>query len=129
MKILIAEDDNASRVYLKKVLSSYGECDVATDGIEALDLFVSSNEKRKPYDIIFVDVMMPKIDGLKVVKTIRDLETQNNKNICHRVKIIMTSALSDDETIANSYDYGCDGYLTKPINIEKVAEIFKRSIN
>lgn len=48
MKILIAEDDRLSRAFLKKAMEKYGACDVAVDGMEALDLYLESIERRNP---------------------------------------------------------------------------------
>ena len=66
MRILVAEDDRLSRVFLKKFLVRYGECDVAVDGIEALDCFMDAVKQKKPYDLLCLDFMMPRVDGLKV---------------------------------------------------------------
>ena len=62
MKILIAEDDSASRLYLKDTLESHGyTTKVAENGLQALGIF----KKRKP-DLVLSDIQMPKMDGLKL---------------------------------------------------------------
>ncbi len=76
MKILIAEDDRLSRAFLKKAMEKYGACDVAVDGMEALDLYLESIERQEPYDLLCLDIMMPKVDGFKTLKVIRGLEKQ-----------------------------------------------------
>jgi two-component system chemotaxis response regulator CheY len=78
MKILIAEDDLTSRKFLSKFLSKYGECDIVIDGLEALDAFLISLKEKKPYDLICLDIMMPKVDGVKVLKNMKVLEAQYN---------------------------------------------------
>lgn len=93
MRILIAEDDLTSRKFLFKFLSKYGECDMVVDGLEALDAFLMSIKDEKPYDLICLDIMMPKVDGVKVLKNIRDFEIQKNIIPENRSKVIMTTAL------------------------------------
>ena len=126
MRILIAEDDLAGRKVLQKYLSKYGECDIAVDGLEALDTFLTALSENKPYQLICLDIMMPKLDGLKVLKAIRDIEKQKEINEASRVKIIMTTALNDRKTVMESYDSGCEAYAWKPIDLAKLKEVLKK---
>jgi two-component system chemotaxis response regulator CheY len=123
MKILIAEDDLTSRKFLLKFLSQYGECDMVVDGLEALDAFLISMKEQKPYDLICLDIMMPKVDGVKVLKHIRDLETQKGILPEKRSKIIMTTALAETQMVQNAFEIGCDAYAAKPIDTEKFVEV------
>lgn len=123
LKILIAEDDLASRKFLCKFLSEYGECDVVVDGLEAIDAYMIAMKDKKPYDLVCLDIMMPKIDGVKVLRAIRDLETQMFILPEKRVKIIMTTALAEAELVKAAFDYGCEAYASKPINMEKFLEV------
>lgn len=126
MRILIAEDDFASRKFLYKFLSSYGDCDITIDGVEAVDAFQLALEENKPYDLICLDIMMPKLDGVKTLKAIREIEKQ--KDICgnNRVKIIMTTALNDTNSVFTSFDTGCEAYAAKPIDTAKLVEVLKK---
>ena len=122
MRILVAEDDRLSRVFLKKFLVRYGECDVAVDGIEALDCFMDAVKQKKPYDLLCLDIMMPRVDGLKVLKAIRVLEKQHElKHTC----IIMMTALADVEYVDQALELGCDAYAAKPIDTDKVGTVMK----
>lgn len=123
LKILIAEDDMISRKLLWNVLEDYGECDLVVNGIEAIDAFMLATKEKKPYDLICLDIMMPKVDGIKVLKTIRELEMQNadNKNS----KIIMVTALSETEVVDDSFEKGADAYATKPLDIDKLIEVLR----
>ncbi len=123
MKILIAEDDLTSRKFLFKVLSQYGECDLVVDGLEALDAYLLAHKEAKPYDLICLDIMMPKVDGVKVLKNIRDLEAQKGIPQEKRAKIIMTTALAETQYVQNAFDIGCDAYAAKPIDIAKLTEV------
>jgi len=125
-KILIAEDDMVSRKFLSKILSEYGECDIVVDGLEAVEAFMMSSKENEPYDLICLDIMMPKVDGIKVLKVIRDLETQNNIPEEKRSKIIMTTALGETEIVKQAMEYECDAYASKPINIDKLVQVMKK---
>lgn len=126
MKILIAEDDFASRMFLYKFLSSYGECDLTVDGIEAVEAFLMAHDAGKPYDLICLDIMMPKVDGIKALKAIRDIEKQKDIKEINAVKVIMTTALNDTESVHSSFNVGCEGYASKPIDTAKFIEVMKK---
>lgn len=126
MKILIAEDDMMSRKFLYKFLSKYGECDITVDGMEAIDAFLLALKDKKPYDLVCLDIMMPKVDGLKALKIIRDLEAQNGIEENMRVKIIMTTALAETKYVYGSFDAGCEAYATKPIDTAKFLEVVEK---
>ena len=126
MRILIAEDDLTSRKFLFKFLSQYGECDLVVDGLETLDAFLMSLKEGKPYDLICLDIMMPKVDGVKVLKAIRDLETQKGLLPEKRAKVIMTTALAETQFVQNAFEIGCEAYAAKPIDITKLLEVLQR---
>ena len=126
MRILIAEDDLISRTFMKKFLSKYGECDVAVNGLEAIDAFLGALKEERPYQLICLDVMMPKLDGLKALQAIRDIEKQKGLEGDQLVKIIMTTALNDKNTIMNAYDNGCEAYAWKPIETDKFIAVMKK---
>lgn len=123
LKILIAEDDMVSRKLLFKVLSDYGDCDTVVNGIEAIDAFLLSIKEKSPYDMICLDIMMPKADGIQVLKTIRNLEKQYK--IKKTAKIIMVTALSETEVVDDSFEKGADAYATKPIDLDKFIEVMR----
>jgi two-component system chemotaxis response regulator CheY len=123
LRILIAEDDVVSRKLMWKILSDYGDCDLVINGLEAIDAFLLAIKDHEPYDLICLDIMMPKVDGVKVLKTIRDMEIQNH--IENPVKIIMTTALGETEVVDDAFIKGANAYATKPLDIEKLIEVIK----
>ncbi|MDR3560076.1 MAG: response regulator [Negativicutes bacterium] len=125
MRILIAEDDIISRMFMQKFLSKYGECDVAVNGLEAVDAFLTALKLDNLYDLVCLDIMMPKLDGIKALRAIREIE--KNKGIADdkKVKVIMTTALNDKDTIMNAYDSGCEAYAWKPIETEKFVLVMR----
>ena len=126
MKILMAEDDFASRKFMDNYLSQYGECDVTVDGEEAVDAFMMALEDDEPYDLICLDVMMPVMDGYQVLKAIRDIEAQRKKTKKKRVKVIMTSALNEERNVKTAFELGCEAYSGKPIDVEKFDKLLKK---
>ncbi len=126
MKILVAEDDEANRKFLTKLLGKYGEVTVVGDGFQAVKKYMEAMDARDPYRLVCLDVMMPKIDGYKSLDAIRDLEGKNALTMQERAKIIMISALDeggfDEELAGNQYD--C--YMSKPIDILQFEMNLKR---
>ena len=120
MRILIAEDDFASRKVILKFLSEYGECDVTVDGMEAIDAFMMALEDGDPYDLICLDVMMPIMDGYQALKNIRDIESEHNIPEEEMVKIIMTTALNEQKNVKKAFELGCTVYCAKPIDMDKL---------
>jgi len=125
MRALIAEDDLASRKYILKILEPYGNCDFTVNGVETLDAYLLALDELKPYDLICLDIMMPKADGMKVLKTIRAIEKQNKIQEKQRIKIIIMTALNDTETIDASFELGCEAFITKPVDAEKLISEIK----
>lgn len=125
MHILIAEDDLASRTFMFKFLSKYGQCDLTVNGLEAVEAFMMAHSLNQPYDLICLDIMMPKVDGLKALKAIRQLEKQQNIPADKRVKVIMTTALHDAEMVQESFMTGSEAYAAKPIDTAKFIEVMR----
>lgn len=123
MRILIAEDDMDYRRFLLKLLSKYGECDVVIDGLEALDAYLISIRNDKPYSLICLDIMMPKVNGVKVLKAIRDLEAQKGILPEKRSKIIIITVLAESQLVKDAFEIGCEAYITKPIDIQKLIAV------
>lgn len=126
MRILIAEDDFASRKFLFKFLSNYGECDTTIDGAETIEAFLLGWDEGKPYDLICLDIMMPKVDGLKVLKFIREKEKEKGLEASQSVKIIMTTALNESNYVYSAFDSGCEGYAAKPLDTNKLLEVIAK---
>lgn len=125
MRILIAEDDRISRSFLQKFMQSYGEVDMAVDGMEAVDLYMDSIKQNNRYDLLCLDIMMPKVDGLKVLKVIRQLEKQYGISQENHLKIIMMTALADVGYVDEAFRQGCDAYASKPVDTDKVEEVMR----
>ena len=116
MRILIVEDDFMSRKILMKFLAPYGECDVAVNGVEAVQAFTQTLAARSGYGLICLDIMMPGIDGQEVLKIIREKEKQAGILPVKEVKVLMTTTLQTPRDVFEAYyQGGCTSYLPKPI--------------
>ncbi len=126
MKILIAEDDFTSRSILLRMLGEWGECEVAVDGEEALTVFKESFGTSEAYQLLCLDIMMPKLSGQEVLQKIRAFEKLNSVKPEDSVKVIMTTALGDSETVIDAFKNGCESYVVKPIAKQLLFEEIKR---
>jgi two-component system chemotaxis response regulator CheY len=119
MRILIAEDDFASRKFMMRFLSKYGECDVTVDGAEAIEAYTIALGSGEGYDLVCLDIMMPLLDGYQALKQIRDIEKSKGISEDKAAKIIMTTALSEGKNVTKAFGLGCTAYAGKPIDQEK----------
>ena len=124
MRILIVDDEVVSRKKMHKILESIGKCDTAENGQEALEKFYDCANQGRFYHLITLDVSMPDMDGLEVLKLIREFEIKNNVPKDKIVKILMVTANSDKKTVIDSIGAGCDNYIVKPFNKDVVSEKF-----
>lgn len=123
MKILIAEDDFASRYLLQTLVSKYGSCDVAVNGIEAVELYKMAMDDGNPYDLICLDIQMPEMDGQEALQKIRDIESSYGIDGLDRVKVAMVTAYGDMDNVTSAFDNQCDAYLVKPISVDKIHDV------
>ncbi len=126
MRVLIVEDEPITRTIMKKMLSHFGDCDVAVNGQEAIDACALAWEEKKPYDLICMDIMMPNVSGRDALRQIRAMEEARNVNSRDGIKVVMTTALDDSETVEAAFREGATGYLVKPITREKLVEELRR---
>ena len=126
MKILLAEDDFVTRKFMVNFLSKYGECDVTVDGMEAVDAFMMALEDEEPYDLVCLDIMMPVMDGYQALVSIRKLEKDKNIPEEKAVKVIMTTALSEERNVKLAFELGCTIYSGKPINQDRFEQALKK---
>jgi len=126
MKILIVEDEVSSGHLLKSFLSEYGECDLAKDGEKAVEVFAQAVASKNPYALVVLDVKLPGISGMEVLKTIRRTEEENGITIADGSKIIMCTALSDNKSVLEAFREQCEIYLVKPIEKAKLVESMRK---
>lgn len=103
-KILLVDDSNTALLMEKMILRRY-ELDVAKDGQEGLEKATAN-----PPDLILLDVVMPRMDGLETCKRLRDHDATR------AVPIIMVTTRSEMANVETGYANGCNEYVTKPID-------------
>lgn len=116
MKILIVDDENISRKILKKKLETVGKCTVADNSKNALELFNSALLEKKPFDLITLDVSMPKMNGKQLLATLRQKEKKLKIDKDKAAKILMVTSRMRTSTIKDCIRLGCNGYILKPVN-------------
>lgn len=117
-KILVVEDDSQIQELIVEFLSSQDyDVDVANDGVEGYEKF-----KENKYDLVILDVMMPRLDGHALCKMIRNLDKE--------VSIIFLTALGDEESEIKGFDLKADDYISKPFSfnilIKRVEAVLRR---
>ncbi len=126
MRVLVVEDDFTSRKVLQKILSPFGEVDIAVNGLEAVEAFESALGDKRPYDLICMDIMMPEMDGQEALKKIRAVEKSQNIRPSDEVKVIMTTALDDPKHVVEAYyKGGAPSYVPKPIDKHMLLHLLK----
>lgn len=117
-KILIVEDESSIRSIISKYLSKYDiKCIEAENGVKAFDLFIKNKDS---IDLIIMDVMMPKMNGIECTKKVRKISD---------VPIIMLTAKSEDEDEIEGLEVGANDFITKPFNLEVLLLRIKKLIN
>ena len=120
MRTLIADDDFSSRKLLQAILQPYCECHLVGNGREALDAFEHAYVDGSPYDLVFLDIMMPKMDGQQVLKGIRAFEEGKGVLGSRGIKIIMTTVLKDSKNVMEAFRSQCESYIVKPVDSRKL---------
>jgi two-component system, chemotaxis family, chemotaxis protein CheY len=123
MRTLVVEDDFTSRLVLQKMLAPYGEVHVATNAKEAIKAFQMMRKDREPYDLVCLDIMMPGTDGMEVLRELRDMEQHDQNNDLKAAKMIMTTAMGQKEAVQRALSLGCNGYMLKPVDREKLTAL------
>jgi CheY-like chemotaxis protein len=116
LRILVAEDNPTSQQVLKIILNALGhDTTFVANGQECLAIL-----KQKPFDVVFMDLHMPVLDGYGATYAIRELETA--RKLAHKGAIPVLALTADrrPQTRARAYEVGVTGFLTKPIHIPQI---------
>lgn len=124
MRILVVEDELASRKFMTHVMGRFGECLFAVDGAEAVLMFKQALIEQSPFDLVCMDIMMPRMNGHEALQMLRKVEGENGIRPKDEVKVIMTTALSDPRNVVEAYyEGGATAYLPKPISSESIEDV------
>ena len=116
-KVLVAEDNSANQELISYILEEMGiEFTIKSNGLEILNEF-----KKESFDLILMDINMPVLDGVETFKQIRIYEKENNLKKTPIVALTANAIKGDKQRFL---DIGMDNYLTKPINVKELKDIF-----
>ena len=124
-KVLLVEDNELNREIATAIMEEIGlDVDVAEDGTDAVNIM--SSERGNNYDLIFMDIQMPKMDGYTATREIRTL----NNSKCANIPIIAMTANAFEEDRKKAIKAGMNGHIAKPISsdviLENLDQIFGR---
>ena len=126
IKVLLAEDNDLNAELATMLLEDLGMTVTrAADGQEVVDLF--AEYPAGTYDIILMDIMMPKMDGHQAAKAIRAMYA--DRPDAEEIPIIALSANAFSEDVQASLDAGMNGHVSKPLNMEEVTKVIERNLN
>jgi DNA-binding response OmpR family regulator len=115
-KVAVIEDDPDIAELLRQVLSNEGfQVTLIRDGAKALPILETSS-----FDVAILDVMLPGKDGVTVMREIRE------NPLTQTLPVVMLSARVDDQTMWNGWRAGCDLYLSKPLDSEKLVQAMRK---
>jgi signal transduction histidine kinase len=128
-RILLVEDIEINRIIMRELLSETRlVIDEAGDGKEALEKFAAAPDAY--YDLIFMDVQMPNMDGYESTRHIRALEKERREKTGHstEIPIIAMTANAYREDIDRALESGMNGHLAKPIDLEAVSRLLREKL-
>ncbi len=124
-KILVVDDNLENRELLVEILREVAACDVATDGKGAIEQYTNAL-KEKSYDLILLDIEMPEIDGLEILRNIRENEKEAGIALGEGIPIIMVTA--HRKPFLNAFYQGCNDYILKPIDADKLIKKIEQKL-
>ncbi|MBN1182857.1 MAG: response regulator [Bacteroidales bacterium] len=111
ISILVAEDNLINQKVARTIFKNVGfDIDIAKNGFEVVDMM-----KKKHYDVIFMDIMMPEMDGYQATTELRSMG--------HKLPIIAMTANANKSEKIKAFSYGIDDYITKPVKIPTIKKI------
>lgn len=117
LTVLVVEDDPMSRTFMLKMMNRIGiEADLAVDGLEAMRLY-----NKNTYDLIFMDIQMPVMNGYETTRLIREQEKLTDVY----TPIIAITAYALEEDREKCLKAGMDDYLSKPVSVDHLLEVIE----
>jgi len=107
--VLIVDDEEGAREALEVICEDYYDTELAEDGLFALELI-----RKRPFDVVLLDVRMPRLDGIETLKRIRAYDES--------IGVVMVSALNFAQEATSSMKYGAFDYITKPYEPEQILQ-------
>ncbi len=125
-KILVVEDSPENRELIIEILRDVAVCDGAGNGKEAIEAYNRSLQGQ-PYDLILLDIEMPDIDGLEILRKIRKNEEAAGIALGDGIPIVMVTA--HRKPFLDAFYQGCTDYVVKPISADKLIKKIEQKLN
>lgn len=123
MQILIAMHRSKDRQQLLNYFNKYGDCTIAAEDQEALDLFLEELKREKPFELACIDIDIPSAGGIAVLKAAKELEEQLGIKMASRTRFVMITGKSDVESAQTAFREGSHAFAVKPLNEKKMDEL------
>ena len=115
--MLVVEDIVVNQMIARKLIEKFGhKVDLAANGLEAIEAVQTAH-----YDLVFMDVRMPEMDGLSATKAIRQLTSA-----CRNIQITAMTANATKDDIKECMESGMNDFVSKPVNKEMIREALER---
>jgi len=120
LSILVAEDNEVNALLMRSLLTKLGHRTIVTnDGEQALESWLAAESAGAPYDLVLMDIQMPKLDGIETTRQIRAREAGRR---ARRTPILALTANTLVEDRYACFEAGMDGFLVKPLDRDKLAD-------
>jgi two-component system, chemotaxis family, chemotaxis protein CheY len=117
MRVLVVDDDPASQHVLAAHLAGLADCTMCASGAEAVEAVTRSIATGTPFDVIFLDIIMPHMDGHETLAHIRQVEHEAGLPPENQARTVMVTSMDDEaNTMAALFDGQVSAYLVKPPN-------------
>ena len=121
---LVVEDNTIFQKIMYNILKNYGSCTVAKNGFDGLEQYKKSLEDNLHFDLICLDIEMPKMDGVTLLDKIRKLEKEHISE--KRSIIVMVTANGEQEVVRRCCRLGCSSFLIKPVDKHNLDKVLKK---
>lgn len=127
LRCLIIDDDELGRELLAVQMEPYAVCDGAADGYEGVAKFTAALLEGQPYQLVFLDIVMPGMDGHAAARAIRKLEEERGIAVERGVNIVVLSSLNTPQDIIQAYIAAQSAaHLVKPVKLEKLLKTLRK---
>jgi len=121
VRCLVVDDDELGRELIAQYLEGIADCEMAENGLKAVEMFRSAFEGGTPYDLIILDIVMPEMDGHSAAKEIRTIEKEWGVSINDGVSIVVLSSLNTPGDVIQAYVAAKSAaHLVKPVQPDKL---------
>jgi two-component system chemotaxis response regulator CheY len=127
LKCLVVDDDELGRGLIDHYLKDVADCEMAENGMLAVEMFRKAFATGKKYDLIILDLLMPEMDGHTAAKEIRQIEKAGGLSIDEGIHIIVITSLHTPHDVIQAYlSTNSAAHLVKPVRPEKLLKILNK---